>query len=103
MEVTPGPGSQQSEGNVLLIQTQHRIVFSSQDILYHLSGSQPSLLTKIPQDIIQAMYNVQCIIYIRIKANTLTFRYSTPLHDAVACGRQEIAKILVERGANVRK
>ena len=49
------------------------------------------------------MYNVQCIIYIRIKANTLSFRYSTPLHDAVACGRQEIAKILVERGANVRK
>ena len=30
-------------------------------------------------------------------------RYSTPLHDAVACGRQEIAKILIERGANVRK
>ena len=29
------------------------------------------------------------------------FRYSTPLHDAVACGRQEIAKILIERGANV--
>ena len=28
-------------------------------------------------------------------------RYSTPLHDAVACGRQEIAKILIERGANV--
>ena len=49
------------------------------------------------------MYNVQCIIYIHIKDNKLSFRYSTPLHDAVACGRQEIAKILVERGANVGK
>ena len=30
-------------------------------------------------------------------------RYSTPLHDAVCCGRQEIVKILVERGANVNE
>merc|ERR1712039_284472 len=30
-------------------------------------------------------------------------RYSTPLHDAVACGRQEIAKILIERGANINE
>ena len=29
------------------------------------------------------------------------FRYSTTLHDAVCCGRQEIVKILVEGGANV--
>ena len=31
------------------------------------------------------------------------FRYSTPLHDAVCCGRQEIVKILLERGANVNE
>merc|ERR1712128_411371 len=30
-------------------------------------------------------------------------RYSTPLHDAVCCGRQEIVKILVERGAKVNE
>jgi len=30
-------------------------------------------------------------------------RYSTPLHDAVCCGRQEICKILIERGANVNE
>merc|ERR1711970_446799 len=30
-------------------------------------------------------------------------RYSTPLHDAVCCGRQEIAQILVEKGANVNE
>merc|ERR1711983_245993 len=30
-------------------------------------------------------------------------RYSTPLHDAVCCGREEIVKILVERGANVNE
>ena len=30
-------------------------------------------------------------------------KYSTPLHDAVCCGRQEIVKILVERGANVNE
>merc|ERR1712106_1011282 len=30
-------------------------------------------------------------------------RYSTPLHDAVCCGRQEVVKILVERGAAVNE
>jgi hypothetical protein len=30
-------------------------------------------------------------------------RYSTPLHDAVCCGRQQIVQILVERGANVNE
>merc|ERR1711992_373594 len=30
-------------------------------------------------------------------------RYSTPLHDAVCCGRQEIVKILLERGARVNE
>merc|ERR1711892_435194 len=30
-------------------------------------------------------------------------RYSTPLHDAVCCGRQEIVQILVERGAKVNE
>ena len=30
-------------------------------------------------------------------------RYSTPLHDAVCCGRQEVVKILLERGANVNE
>merc|ERR1712038_471873 len=30
-------------------------------------------------------------------------RYSTPLHDAVCCGREEIVKILVEKGANVNE
>merc|ERR1712106_1137743 len=28
-------------------------------------------------------------------------RYSSPLHDAVCCGRQEVVQILVSRGANV--
>ena len=36
-----------------------------------------------------------------LKTFNMSCRYSTPLHDAVACGRQEIAKILIERGANV--
>merc|ERR1711992_211424 len=26
-------------------------------------------------------------------------RYSTPLHDAVCCGRQEIVKMLLDKGA----
>merc|ERR1712154_55811 len=30
-------------------------------------------------------------------------RYSTPLHDAVCCGRQEVVEILVTRGANVNE
>merc|ERR1712184_142368 len=30
-------------------------------------------------------------------------RFSTPLHDAVCCGRQEVVKILLERGANVNE
>merc|ERR1711887_282520 len=30
-------------------------------------------------------------------------RYSTPLHDAVCCGRSEIVSILVERGAQVNE
>merc|ERR1711970_628954 len=30
-------------------------------------------------------------------------RDSTPLHDAVCCGRQKIAQILVEKGANVNE
>ena len=30
-------------------------------------------------------------------------RYSTPLHDAVCCGRQEVVRILLERGANVNE
>merc|ERR1712241_86089 len=30
-------------------------------------------------------------------------RFSTPLHDAVCCGRQEIVKILLERGARVNE
>ena len=34
---------------------------------------------------------------------THILRYSTPLHDAVCCGRDEIVKILVERGANVNE
>ncbi|CAB4067462.1 unnamed protein product [Lepeophtheirus salmonis] len=28
-------------------------------------------------------------------------RYSTPLHDATTCGRVDIAKLLIERGADV--
>jgi len=28
-------------------------------------------------------------------------RYSTPLHDATTCGRVQVAKILIERGADV--
>ena len=31
------------------------------------------------------------------------YRYSTPLHDAVCCGRQEVVRILLERGANVNE
>ena len=31
------------------------------------------------------------------------FRYSTPLHDAVCCGRQEVVRILLERGAEVNE
>ena len=30
-------------------------------------------------------------------------RYSTPLHDAVCCGRQQIVKILLEAGAHVNE
>merc|ERR1719431_1850992 len=30
-------------------------------------------------------------------------RYSTPLHDAVCCGRQDIVSLLVERGANLNE
>ncbi|XP_023323276.1 26S proteasome non-ATPase regulatory subunit 10 [Eurytemora carolleeae] len=30
-------------------------------------------------------------------------RYSTPLHDAVCCGREEVCKLLIERGANVNE
>ena len=30
-------------------------------------------------------------------------RYSTPLHDAVCCGRQEVVRILLERGAEVNE
>eukprot|EP00092_Neocalanus_flemingeri_P052844 GFUD01061935.1.p1 GENE.GFUD01061935.1~~GFUD01061935.1.p1 ORF type:complete len:123 (-),score=43.48 GFUD01061935.1:78-446(-) len=30
-------------------------------------------------------------------------RYSTPLHDAICCGRQEVVSLLVERGANVNE
>merc|ERR1712183_133321 len=30
-------------------------------------------------------------------------RYSTPLHDAVCCGRQEVVSLLVSRGANVNE
>ena len=30
-------------------------------------------------------------------------RYSTPLHDAVCCGRQEVVRILLERGADVNE
>ena len=30
-------------------------------------------------------------------------RFSTPLHDAVCCGRQEIVKVLLERGAKVNE
>jgi len=30
-------------------------------------------------------------------------RYSTPLHDAVCCGRVDVAKFLVARGANVNE
>ena len=29
------------------------------------------------------------------------FRYSTPLHDAVCCGRQEVVRLLLEAGARV--
>ena len=28
-------------------------------------------------------------------------RYSTPLHDAVCCGRQEVVRLLLEAGAPV--
>jgi len=38
-----------------------------------------------------------------VSACRLPPRYSTPLHDAVCCGRQEIAAILLERGANVNE
>ena len=34
---------------------------------------------------------------------TFNSRYSTPLHDAVCCGRQEVVKILVSRGAAVNE
>jgi len=30
-------------------------------------------------------------------------RYSTPLHDSVCCGRTEIVKILLSKGANVNE
>ena len=30
-------------------------------------------------------------------------RYSTPLHDAVCCGRQEVVRILLEAGAKVNE
>ena len=38
-----------------------------------------------------------------IKLELSAPRYSTPLHDAVCCGRQEIVRILLERGANVNE
>ena len=30
-------------------------------------------------------------------------RFSTPLHDAVCCGRQEVVRLLLERGAEVNE
>jgi len=30
-------------------------------------------------------------------------RFSTPLHDAVCCGRQEVVRVLLERGAEVNE
>lgn len=30
-------------------------------------------------------------------------RYSTPLHDAVCCGRQEVCRVLIDRGADVNE
>lgn len=38
-----------------------------------------------------------------LQANIFCLRYSTPLHDAVACGRQEVVRILLERGADVNE
>ena len=31
------------------------------------------------------------------------WRFSTPLHDAVCCGRQEVVRVLLERGAEVNE
>ena len=38
-----------------------------------------------------------------IGLNYFTIRYSTPLHDAVCCGRQEVVSLLVDRGANINE
>ena len=35
--------------------------------------------------------------------SSFLLRYSTPLHDAVCCGRQEVVSLLVSRGANVNE
>ena len=39
-------------------------------------------------------------IHWRINSNW-HFRYSTPLHDSVCCGRQEVVRLLLEAGAPV--
>lgn len=49
---------------------------------------------------------ILCVLFCSVASNisSLTFcRYSTPLHDAVCCGRQEVVRILLERGANVNE
>lgn len=45
------------------------------------------------------MFQPNCDIF---KSVTM-LRYSTPLHDAVCCGRQEVVRILLERGAEVNE
>merc|ERR1739840_84169 len=48
------------------------------------------------------MQEVQMRINMGEDVNQMVFpRYTTPLHDATTCGRIQIAKVLIERGADV--
>jgi hypothetical protein len=61
---------------------------------------KPKVLSKVTFKIFQGQGLTHSSIKIALPP---LFRYSTPLHDAVCCSRQEIVQILVERGANVNE
>ena len=79
---------------------------------YSKAYAQFGIVVQIPYLFREAATNLNQLYIIYISRNssplyitqyTYINRYSTPLHDAVCCGRVDVAKFLVARGANVNE
>ena len=70
-----------------------------------MSGNAEEVLIRLNmgEDPNQKFYPRLSIFNKSVNKKMFQKRYSTPLHDAVCCGRQEVVQILLKAGANVNE